>query len=705
VDLHKLLRPSSMAIIGASEKDGFGSDTCKNILNNRKDFQGVYFVNPSRERVFGQKCFKSVEDIEGSIDLAVICTPQKLVNDLILQASKKGCGAVVVFASGYSETGTAEGKKRQQELIELCNRLDILLMGPNCAGFANFIDHVFAFGLTVQNKETAGKIGLISQSGQICASALDMYAMNFSYIIASGNSAGVKMEDYIDFLIEDESTKVVAIYIEGINQTEKFVQVLRKAAIKKKPIVVLKTGRSKKGSQLAASHTGSLAGSDTGINALFEKFGVIRVNDIQELFFTAIMFDTLKELPKTTKFASVNVSGGEAGVIADVAHLNHVEYADICPETLEKLREIMPSYATPNNPLDMTATLAYDSEKFSLALRAMMEDETVGSVLVGWTVLSEIIDPVIYHLTDGIEKVINEPWAKPVMLVPFVEHTRNQGVLKRLLSLGVPILPSSSYAFRILKYLTDFIEYDYTKRTLHIAIPEKVEKTQMISLSENDSKAMLKEFGFAINEEIIAATAEQALLAAEKIGYPLVMKIESADILHKSDIGGVRLNIQTKEEVVNTFIEIMDNAAKLCPKAKLNGVLIQRMLPKGVEVIVGVNNDPQFGPLVMVGLGGVFVEVFKDVKIYPAPFSKNEAIEIINSLKGIKLLTGYRGEKSRDIEALANFIVKISEFAVATKDEIKELDINPVFVYQEGEGIAVADALIVKYQKNHQLTF
>ncbi len=616
----------------------------------------------------------------------------------------KGCGAAVVFASGYSETGTIEGKKREKELIDLCNRLNIILMGPNCAGFANFIDHVFSFGLTIQNKETSGSIGLISQSGQVCASALDLFAMNFSYIIASGNSAGVKMEEYIDFLVEDESTKVVAIYIEGIKQTKTFVEALRKAAIKKKPIVVLKTGRSEKGSQLAASHTGSLAGSDTGIDALLEKFGVIRVNDIQELFFTAIMFDTLKELPKTAKFASVNVSGGEAGVIADVAYLNQVEYADIQQDTLEKLRQIMPSYATPNNPLDMTATLAYDSEKFALALKAMMLDDSVGAVLVGWTVLTEIIDPVIYHLSDGIEKVVKEPWAKPVMLVPFVEHTRNEGVLKRLASFGVPVLPSASYAFKILKYLTDFIEYDYLKRTLHIAIPDNKEITQTAALSESESKAMLRDYGIPIEEEIIAATCEQAIQCADKLGFPLVMKVESADILHKSDIGGVKLNIQTKEEVVNAFVTIMDNARNNCPDAKVNGVLMQKMLPKGLEVIVGVNHDPQFGPMVMVGLGGVFVEVFKDVKIYPAPFSKDEAIEMIKKLKAYKLLSGYRGEKPRDIDALAEFLVKISDFAAKNKDVIKELDINPIFVYPEGEGIAVVDALIIKYQENLQLT-
>ncbi|MTK11356.1 MAG: CoA-binding protein, partial [Clostridiaceae bacterium] len=460
MNFNKLLKPKTVAVIGASEKSGFGGDTCKVIMESTEDLNRIYFVNPKWNSVFGRKCYKNIREIPTTVDLVIICTPKSTIESIIEEAATKGCGGAVVFASGYGETGL-EGKKDEQALVKLCEKYNIALLGPNCAGFANYIDNVFSFAFLMEKRERRGNIGLVSQSGQICLSGLDSPAMKFSYVISCGNSSGTKIEDYINFLVEDEDTKVVAAYIEGISDTSKFVSALKKAAEKRKPLIILKAGRSYKASELASSHTGSLSGSDKAIDALFEKFGVIRVEDIQELLATAYMFSIIKELPKTDKFACVTVSGGEASVMADVGYLSGVDYIDINQDTIDKLKKIMPNYAVPNNPLDMTATVASDSDKFAAGIKALMEEETVGAVLVGWTILPEIYDTATIYLTEGIEKVAKEPWAKPIIMVPFVEHTRNKIYVDKLANVGVPILPSLFYTFKILKYLIQFSKYDY----------------------------------------------------------------------------------------------------------------------------------------------------------------------------------------------------------------------------------------------------
>lgn len=696
MDLKKLLQPKTVAVIGASEKEGFGGDTCRNIIEYTEDLNNIYFVNPKRDSVFNRLCYKSISDIPADIDMIIICTPQKTVEPILIEASKKGCGGAVVFASGYSETGTEEGIKAEESLKKLCKELNIALMGPNCAGFVNYIDNIYPFAFISKNRDRKGSVGLISQSGQICLSLMETQDMKFSYAISSGNSKIITMEDYIDFLVEDENTKVVSVYLEGVKEPGKFINSLRKAAIKRKPIVVLKAGRSEKGRINAASHTGSLAGSDKTFDAIFKKFGVIRVDDVEELMATSNMLSIIDKLPLKSTFASMNLSGGETGVCADMGYNYGVEFPDFQEHTLAKLRQQLPSYASPNNPLDMTASLSYDAELYANALRTVMNDENIGTVLIGYTLLFEIADPAIFYMAEGIKKVVQEGNSKPIMILPFLENTRNYDYTEKLRDLGVPVLPPSVYAFKVVKYLADFVDYKYEEKTLEIALPDDNTAVSGIkALSEVESKMLLKEYGVPVDEAYVVQNEFEALEAAEKIGYPLVMKIESADILHKSDVGGVKLNINSLNEVSSAYNEIMVNVNTHKPNARINGILIQKMLPKGVEVIIGVNNDAQFGPMVLAGLGGVFVEVFKDVSLYPAPLNKAEAHKMISELKAYKMLTGYRGEKPCDLDALEDMIVKISVFADKNKNNLSEVDINPLFVYPEGMGVGVADALVV----------
>ena len=697
MNLNKLLKPTSVAVIGASEKEGFGGDVCRNILSYVEDRSHVYFIHPKRDSVFGVPCYKSISDVPENVDLMVICTSQKTVIPLLQEGAKKGVGGAVVFASGYGEVGTAEGKQNEAELIAAAKELNIAVMGPNCAGFVNYIDNVQAFAFISAKRDRKGSVGVVSQSGLLCLSMMDDPGMRFSYNISAGNGKIVQMEDYMDFLVDDEDTKVVSIYIEGVKNADKFAAVLKKAAEKRKPVVILKAGRSAKGGAIAASHTGSLSGSDASFDAVLKKFGAIRVDDLEELIAMSLMLSTMKRMPEKATFASMNLSGGETGICADVGSLNGIEYPDFTEETLKKLKEQLPSYASPNNPLDMTASLSYDADLYAGALRTVMDDPNIGMVLIGYTLLLEIADPCIHYMYKGIEKVVQEKGGncKPIAMIPFAENTRNPEYQEKLFQIGVPVLPPPVYAFKLLRHLADFIAYEPETKTLELAVGHpKSEETQ--ALSEHESKQELKVYGVPVPDEVIVTSKEEAAQFAKNHPGPLVMKVESADILHKSDVGGVKLNVCGPEAAEKAYEEIMESVTAKRPDAHINGILTVPMLDAGVEIIIGVNNDPQFGPMIMVGMGGVFVEVFKDVALYPAPLKEEEALEMLKSLKSFKLLNGYRGTEKCDIKALCQTIVAISNYAQANKDVLKELDINPLFVYPEGKGVGVADALIVK---------
>lgn len=608
----------------------------------------------------------------------------------------------MIFASGYSETGTEEGKKNEQELLEKARELGIAVMGPNCAGYANYTDNIHAFAFLSDKRDRKGSVGVVSQSGQLCLSMMDNPAMRFSYNISAGNAKGIQVEDYMDFLVEDENTRVISLYIEGVKDAVKFCGALDKAARKKKPVVILKAGRSAKGRAVAASHTGSLSGSDASFEALLKKYGAVRAEDLEELIAMSLLLSTIPALPEKAGFASMNLSGGETAICADVGYLNGIIYPDFTGETLAELKALLPGYATPNNPLDMTASLSYDADLYAAALETVMDDPGIGMVLIGYTLLYEIADPAIHYMYEGIRKVVEKKKekCKPIAVIPFAENTRNPEYQEKLFHIGVPVLPPPVYAFRMLKKLTDLVEFDYSAASHEIAVPRK-NTGETYAFSEHESKMCLKEFGVPVTEERIVTSAREAGDAAEEMGGSLAMKIESADILHKSDVGGVILSVTGRNQAEQAYTQIMENVREHCPDARINGVLMAPMLKKGLEMIVGVNNDPQFGPVIMTGLGGVFVEVFKDVAVYPAPLNKQEAYRMISSLKSFRLLEGYRGSGKYDIDALCETIVKIGQFAAANKDSLREMDINPLFVYPEGEGVGVADSLIVKYAEKN----
>lgn len=692
MSLKHLLKPNKICIVGASEKEGFGGDTCRNVIQHMEE-KNYFFVNPKRDMVFGKKVYKSVSEVPENFDLVVICTPAFTVESILREASLKGAKGAIVFASGYKEVGDADGIAAQESLIQVCQELDYALMGPNCAGFANYIDEVHPFAFISADRDRKGSVGFASQSGQLCLSLMDSPNMRFSYSISAGNCAVTKMEDYIDFLVDDEDTKVVAVYLEGVTEPKKLADSFRKAALKRKPIVVLKAGRSEKGGQIAASHTGSLSGADKIFDALVEKFGVIRVNDLEEMLYMAQLFSVLPDLPEKATYASMNLSGGETGICADVGDLNQIDYPDFTADTLAKLTDLLPDYASPANPLDMTASLSYDEDLFADALRTVMKDPNIGMVVVGYTLLQEIADPAIKYMGAAMEKVSKEPGAKPMAMLPFVGNTRNEEYSTRLESAGIALLPPPGYGFRILQNLAKFVAYDPSKKDLTLAIPDRPRKETRVVLNEFAAKKIVSQYGVTTPKEAVATSKLEATVLAEEIGYPLVMKIDSKDILHKSDSGCVKLNIKNANQVDAMFEEIMTNAKTSHPHAQIDGILIQKMAAAGTEIIIGVNSDPIFGPAIMVGLGGVFVEVFKDTALSLAPVSREEAVEMVDSLKGAKMLKGYRGKPPRDIEGLVDAIMAVSKMASEQKDSLQELDINPIFVYEKG--VCAVDAVLI----------
>lgn len=697
MDISKLLRPRAVAVVGASEKSGFGGDTCRNILENQTDTSHVYPVNPKKETVFGKKCYPTLADLPEEIDLVILCTSQKTIVDFLKQAKAKGAGAAVVYASGYSEVGTAEGKAFEKELVDAAKALDMVVMGPNCAGYINFGDDIFSFAFIGDYKGKKGNIGFVSQSGQFCIDMMKSAEMKYSFAISAGNSAMVQMEDYLNFLIDDSNTKVIALYLEGVKNPHKFEACLQKAMEKKKPVVILKAGRSPKGQATAASHTGSMAGSDKTYDAVFEKFGVIRADDMQDLRSTASLLATLRVLPRKPAFSAMCLSGGETAVSADTGFLHGIEYPDFSEATLKKLNDMLPDFATPRNPLDMTAALCYDADAFASGITTVMSDPSIEMGLVGLTISDKVTvsNDIMF---EGIRRAFEQIPDKPLAVMSFMEAARNKELVERFQNAGIPVLPTTKYGFRALQHLQDFISHDTIKREARLAIPE-VHSANTRALSEYESKKLLADNGVPVDLGYIAKTKAEVKEYAEKIGYPLVMKVESNDILHKSDVGGVMLNIKSLEQAEEAYDKILANAAQHAPNAKINGILMQKMLKAGTEMIIGLNSDPQFGPMLLVGMGGVFVEVFKDAALYPVPLNHDEALHMLQSLKSFKLLNGYRGNPPADIEALTDMMVKISDFAYRKKDTLKELDMNPLFVYPKGEGVAIADALAVMYEE------
>ena len=690
--------PKSIAIIGASEKPGVGKTIFYNIA---KHFKGkIYPVTPSNPTVGGLTAYKNVLDIPDSIDLAVVAAPSKFTPSVMEEVGKKRIKGAIIVSAGFKEVGEA-GAKLEREVGEIAKKYGIKVIGPNCLGIMSFSKDNIMNSTFLKITPRYGNIALVSQSGAICAATVeDAEAQNigFSKVISMGNKVDMDESDVLELLAEDEDTRVIVMYLEDIRNARRFMEIAKKiTAERKKPVIVLKAGRTAEGAKAAASHTGALGGSDANYEAAFTQSGVIRVDTMGELFDLATAFS--KQPLPDGNIVIVSNAGGPAIISTDACSRYGLEMADIS-SIRDEIARVIPAYGSPRNPVDIVGDADY--LRFEKVLLLTLAHPNVGSIVTMCTPSATLnYDDLARILVKMSQQFPNKTILASLM--GLAEGMENRRIMSEG---GIPYYLYSEPAIRTLKAMYDFkkwVDEASNKRaTLQFAkdiakvksIFENVRKNGRSNLLEEEGYEVLEAYGFPTPKSILCTTEQECMDAAKQISYPLVMKIVSPDIIHKSDAGGVKVGIKTDDELRNSFRTITENALKYKSDAKIKGVLVQEMVKSAKETILGASQDPTFGPVIMFGLGGIYVEVLKDVVFRIVPIDEQEAINMVESIKTIKLLKGVRGEKSSDLKAISDSLQRLSQLVVDFP-EIKEFDINPLLVLEEGKGARVVDARII----------
>lgn len=692
--LEGLMRPRSVALVGASEKKGFGYWTAYNLLQSRNRLR-IYFIHPTREQVLGQPCYRSVSQLPEVVDCVILATRRDTVPALLEEAGEKGVGSAMVYASGFAEEHTEKGRALEEQVKAIAARYGMNVLGPNCMGMINNVDQINTLGLETAKDCFQRKpyVGVVAQSGALANIFMKRAGYPVGYQITAGNSAVLAVEDFLEYMVEDDTIRVIAMYLEGIKKPEVFYRALKKAALARKPIVALKVGRSALGAASASSHTGNLAGSHRAFEAVFKKYGVLSVDTMEQLLSLSQALVAIHgNLPRSSGLASCNLSGGANILSADCAERYGLKLPKLQPETLAELARHIPSYATPANPLDATTDLFGQTDRVVGVLKALDADPGVGAITITQDIAAQATE-IVRGMVEAVVESRRRGVRKPMFFNCITEMDRSLEIRTLLEENGVGLLPSMPEAYQCLRSLMDFAVYDPAAHELETPPAPGLGEGRE-ALSESESKRALRSCGVPVPEERLAV--EEDDLAGIEIPFPWAMKIQSPDILHKTDLGCVRLKVPDLERARTAFREILDNAKSGMPDARIEGVVVQEMAKPGLEFIVGVSNDPQLGPMVLAGMGGVFTELFQDAAMLPAPVNRGEALAMLRSLKAWKLLQGYRGGAAADINALAEAIVSISRYAHENRDSLREMDVNPIFVYPEGEGVCAADALIVR---------
>jgi 4-hydroxybutyryl-CoA synthetase (ADP-forming) len=690
--------PKSIAIIGASEKPGVGKTIFYNIA---KHFKGeIYPVTPSNPTVGGLTAYKNVLDIPDSIDLAVVAAPSKFTPSVMEEVGKKGIKGAIIVSAGFKEVDEA-GAKLEREVGEIAKNYGIKVIGPNCLGIMSFSKDNIMNSTFLKITPKYGNIALVSQSGAICAATVeDAEAQNigFSKVISMGNKVDMDESDVLELLAEDEDTKVIVMYLEDIRNARRFMEIAKKITTeRKKPIIVLKSGRTAEGAKAAASHTGALGGSDANYEAAFTQCGVIRVDTMGELFDLATAFS--KQPIPDGNVVIVSNAGGPAIISTDACSRYGLKMADIS-SIRDDIAAVIPAYGSPRNPVDIVGDADY--LRFEKVLLLTLAHPNVGSVVTMCTPSATLnYDDLARILVKMSQQFPNKTILASLM--GLAEGMENRRIMSEG---GIPYYLYSEPAIRTLKAMYDFKKWvdeasnkratlQFAKDTAKVkSIFENVRKNGRSNLLEEEGYEVLEAYGFPTPKSILCTTEQEGMNAARQIGYPLVMKIVSPDVIHKSDAGGVKVGIKTDDELRNSFRTITENALKYNSDARIKGVLVQEMVKSAKETILGASQDPTFGPVIMFGLGGIYVEVLKDVVFRIVPIDEQEAINMVESIKTIKLLKGVRGEKSSDLRAIADSLQRLSQLVVDFP-EIKEFDINPLLVLEVGKGARVVDARII----------
>jgi len=701
-----LFYPSSIAVIGASEKlSKPGGIVLAHFLED--GFQGKVFpVNHRKKEIKGLQCYPTVLDIPEQVDMAVIAVTVSQVMEVLQECIAKSVKGAIIFSSGFAEVGV-EGIELQEELKKLVNEHKIRICGPNCMGIINYNNSMMAaFSYSgifpVNPPQTSKNICFLTQSGgfglSVAVTAVSQ-GFGFSYYVSMGNEAESDFSDFLAFSVDDPQTSIIAGYMEGIRDGKKLALAADMAREAKKPVVIFKTGRYEASSRAALSHTGALTGSDMVYSSFFRQKGIIRPESIEELLAILTLLET-KTILQGGKVAIFAYSGGHGVVMADKCVEAGLEVATLSEETLQKMSKLLPSFASVVNPIDSTGLDLVSQSLFKSCAEIVADDPGVDMLIFPYWVPKNIEE----HTWEQLIQLKNST-SKPVIAIIMAGMTG--AVPEHMLYLkrhGIPVIAGLDFAVKAIKKVVDYtFKVNSAKqeiiRPVSFLEKEKVEK--MLAgyppggrLSESQAKEILLAYGIPVARERRAATAWEAVSAAEQLGYPVVLKIDSQDILHKTEARGIKLNLVSAGQVEEAFKEILANARQYKPGANITGVLVQEMLKEGTEIIVGIGNDPVFGSTVMFGLGGILVEQLGDVSLRVAPVCENDAWEMVREIKGHSILDGMRGKPPVDKRAIVDVILKLSQL-VADFPQIAELDINPLVVFEDGRGACAADALIV----------
>ncbi|MFO7892300.1 MAG: acetate--CoA ligase family protein [Longimicrobiales bacterium] len=688
--LDPILRPRSIAVIGASRRPGtIGYQIVDNLIQH--GYEGViYPVNPKARAIHSIPAYASVRDIPGEVDQAMIVVPKDYVLDVVDECGEKGIEGVVVISAGFREVG-GSGAELEEKLVEKVKSYGMRLVGPNCMGVLTTLPELSMNATFAPSMPPRGPVSLMSQSGAMGVTILDYaaeYGIGIHDFVSVGNKPDVSGNDLVQYWGEDDQTRVILMYLENFGNPQKFYRLARQIT-KRKPIVVVKAGRTGVGARAASSHTGALAGADVAVDALLGQAGVIRVDTVEDLFDMAMAFDELP-VPEGNRVAIITNAGGPGIIIADACESRGLEVVPLSEETQASLREVLAEEASVRNPVDMIASAT--PESYRLVLDRVLEDDGIDAAIAAF------VPPLGVRQEDVAQAIVDakEGHDKPVLAVLMGRQGLPQG-RAQLHEAGVPgyIFPESAAKalaamYRYRQWLErpegTFQEFDVDREAVRQVVRDS-QASGTEHLAGPDALAVFKAYGIPVLESRIVTSADAAGEAAEELGLPVVMKIESPDVVHKTDVGGVVVDLRTAEEVRVEYDAMVERVRKAKPEADIRGVLIQPFVRGGRETIIGGTTDPTFGPLLMFGLGGVYVEALKDVVFRVHPLTDLDAEQMVKSIRGYQVLQGVRGEPPSDEEAIQDVIQRVSQL-MGENPAISELDINP-FLVQENGGVAL----------------
>jgi acetate---CoA ligase (ADP-forming) len=693
MSLKSFFNPQSVAIVGASRQSGkVGYEILKNIID--AGFPGKIFpVNSQADEIEGLKCYPDLEAIGEAPELVIVVVPAKIVPAVMQQCAKIGTKSVVVITAGFKEVGK-EGKALEEQVVRIAKQAGIRVIGPNCLGLivpSNKLNASFGGAIPVP-----GGIAYLSQSGALLAAILDIanaHGIGFSKLISIGNKADVNELDLMKAVTNDKETKVIAGYLENIADGDAFVEQAERIS-HIKPIILIKSGGTQAGAKAASSHTGSLAGSEMAYESAFERAGIIRCTSIKQQFDYAQAFAN-QPLPAGPSVAVITNAGGPGIMAADAIERTGLTFAKLEEKTIKALAPALPPAANLYNPVDVLGDALAD--RYSFALKTVLEDNNVNMILI-------LLTPQAMTQTaataQAIVDIVRQKPQKTVMAC-FLGASKIADGLKILREGKVPSYDSVDSAVNTMREMVDYVRWKSRPKRVVKLFPVNRHKVENIierhlrqgirEVGETEAKEILEAYGFVTPKGSIATTAEQAANIAQQLGFPVVLKIWSPDILHKSDVGGVRVGLKTEQEVKDAFDLMMYRIPKKRPEANILGVLVQEMCRAGKEVILGMNRDPHFGPLMMFGMGGIMVEVLKDVSFYLAPLTAEEAKQMLVNTKTYQILKGVRGQEGVDLDKIAEGLQRLSQL-VTEFPQIQQLDINPYVVSGQGSTPVAVDA-------------